>query len=276
MPQPAFTRDEQAAFLNRMLEAERAGANALLNILEEHARHGEAWTVLRRVHADEAHNCGLLGGELRRLGADYSHATGDFLGKLLAVDGRRARVEFLVKGLRWAVKRFDEALPRLDAAARETIAGHARVAPAEHRAVRSRGRGTAGGCEPVACNFYRGVVRSSGRSPAVYAPRPAGAPGCCRCPPTSAWHGHCEGGLGFNPHGGDMFYWAAVFLVIALVAAVLGLGGIAGVSAKIAWIFFIVGLILAVVFFVFGRRGRSLARAARRRLGAPRGARADG
>jgi len=122
MPQPAFSRDEQAAFLNRMLEAERAGANALLNILEEHARHGEAWTALRRVHADEAHNCGLLGGELRRLGADYSHATGDFLGKLLAIEGRRARVEFLVKGLHWAVKRFDEALPRLDAAACETIA----------------------------------------------------------------------------------------------------------------------------------------------------------
>jgi len=122
MPQPTFSRDEQAAFLNRMLEAERAGANALLNILEEHARHGEAWTALRRVHADEAHNCGLLGGELRRLDADYSHATGDFLGKLLAVEGRRARVEFLVKGLRWAVKRFDEALPSLDSAARETIA----------------------------------------------------------------------------------------------------------------------------------------------------------
>jgi hypothetical protein len=122
MPQPAFSPDEQAAFLNRMLEAERAGANALLGILEEHARHGEAWTALRRVHADEAHNCGLLGGEIRRLGADYSHATGDFLGKLLAVEGRRARVAFLVKGLRWAVKRFDEALPRLDATAGETIA----------------------------------------------------------------------------------------------------------------------------------------------------------
>ena len=39
-----------------------------------------------------------------RLGADYSHATGDFLDKLLAVTGTRARVEFLAKGLRWAVQ----------------------------------------------------------------------------------------------------------------------------------------------------------------------------
>jgi hypothetical protein len=123
MPDPhAFSHAEQVEFLNRMLEAERAGANALLNILEEYPRHGEAWTALRRVHADEAHNCVLLGKEIKRLGADYSHATGDFLGKLLAVEGSRARVEFLAQGLRWAVKRFDEALPRLDAEARATIA----------------------------------------------------------------------------------------------------------------------------------------------------------
>lgn len=51
-----------------------------------------------------------------------------------------------------------------------------------------------------------------------------------------------------------MFYWAAVFLVIALIAALFGFGGIAGMSANLAWILFVVGLILAIVFFVFGRR----------------------
>jgi Domain of unknown function (DUF6306) len=122
-PEAAFSRDEQIAFLNRMLEAERAGANALLDMLDAHPRRSETWTALRRVHADEAHNCVLLGKQIQRLGADYSHDMGDFLGKLLAVEGRRARVEFLVKGLRWAVKRFDEALPRLDGEARATIAG---------------------------------------------------------------------------------------------------------------------------------------------------------
>ena len=50
-----------------------------------------------------------------------------------------------------------------------------------------------------------------------------------------------------------MFYWAAVFLVIALVAAVLGFGGIAGVSSNIAWILFVVGLIIAAVLFLRGR-----------------------
>jgi len=122
-PQPAFSHAEQVDFLNRMLETERAGANALLSILDDHPRRSEAWSALRRVHADEAHNCVLLGKQIQRLGADYSHATGDFLGKLLAVEGRRARVEFLAAGLRWAVKRFDAALPRLDGEARDTIAG---------------------------------------------------------------------------------------------------------------------------------------------------------
>ncbi len=51
-----------------------------------------------------------------------------------------------------------------------------------------------------------------------------------------------------------MFYWAAVFLVIAIVAAVFGLGGVAGLSQQIAWILFVVGLILAVVSLVLGRR----------------------
>ena len=122
IPPAAFSRQEQVAFLNRMLESERAGATALLNILEQHPRHGEAWTELRRIHADEAHNCVLIGKQIERLGADYSHATGDFLGKLLAMASPRARIEFLAKGLRWAVRQFDEALPRLDPEARETIA----------------------------------------------------------------------------------------------------------------------------------------------------------
>jgi len=118
----AFNREELAAFLNRMLEAERAGAKALLVFLEEHPRGGETWKILRRVQADEAHNCVLIGDLLKRLGVDYSHATGEFFDKAVAVSGRRARIEFLVRGLAWAVREFDHTLPRIeDAQARETI-----------------------------------------------------------------------------------------------------------------------------------------------------------
>ena len=53
-----------------------------------------------------------------------------------------------------------------------------------------------------------------------------------------------------------MLYWAAVFLVIALVAALLGFTGVAGLSMNMAWILFIIGLTVAVVFFFMGRRPR--------------------
>ena len=55
-----------------------------------------------------------------------------------------------------------------------------------------------------------------------------------------------------------MLYYAAVFLVIALVAALFGFGGIAAGASGIAQILFFVFLIGFVVSLVFGlsRRGR--------------------
>ena len=51
-----------------------------------------------------------------------------------------------------------------------------------------------------------------------------------------------------------MISWALTFLVVALIAAVLGFSGIVGIATHLAWICFVVGIILAVVFAVFGRR----------------------
>jgi uncharacterized membrane protein YtjA (UPF0391 family) len=53
-----------------------------------------------------------------------------------------------------------------------------------------------------------------------------------------------------------MIGWALTFLVVALVAALLGFTGVAAISMEIAWILFIVGLVLAVVFLIMGRRPR--------------------
>lgn len=53
-----------------------------------------------------------------------------------------------------------------------------------------------------------------------------------------------------------MLYWAAVFLVIAIVAGLLGLTGIGGLSMNIAWILVVVFLVLFVISLVFnGKRG---------------------
>jgi uncharacterized membrane protein YtjA (UPF0391 family) len=44
-----------------------------------------------------------------------------------------------------------------------------------------------------------------------------------------------------------MLYWAAGFLIIALIAAVLGFGGIAGTAVEIAKILFFVFLVLFLI-----------------------------
>jgi nitronate monooxygenase len=105
-----------------MLEAERAGAKALVVFMDSYSRNSEEWKVLRRIQAGEAHNCVLIGELLKRAGQDYSHATGEFYDKAVAVKGNRQRLEFLIRGLRWAVQRFEESLPRLNPAAREVLA----------------------------------------------------------------------------------------------------------------------------------------------------------
>jgi nitronate monooxygenase len=105
-----------------MLEAERAGAKALVVFMDDHPRHGEAWKVLRAIQNDEAHNCALIGRLLEKEGVPYSHATGEFYDKAVAVQGARARIEYLVRGLKWAVKRLEEAAPALGPEARDVFA----------------------------------------------------------------------------------------------------------------------------------------------------------
>ena len=54
-----------------------------------------------------------------------------------------------------------------------------------------------------------------------------------------------------------MLQAAIALLITSLIAAVLGFGNIAGESANLAKIAFFVFLVLAVLSFVFGRRGRT-------------------
>ena len=49
-----------------------------------------------------------------------------------------------------------------------------------------------------------------------------------------------------------MLRWAALFLVLALVAAVFGFGGIAATSAEIAKLLFFVFLIVFAVSLIMG------------------------
>jgi nitronate monooxygenase len=104
-----------------MLEAERAGAKALVVFMDDFPRNSEAWKMLRQIQADEAHNCALIGKLLEKSGTPYSHATGKFYDKAVAAKSSRERIEFLVRGLKWAVKQFEQALPRLDEESRDVF-----------------------------------------------------------------------------------------------------------------------------------------------------------
>jgi nitronate monooxygenase len=104
-----------------MLEAERAGAKALVVFMDEWPRNGEEWRTLRKVHEDEAHNCALIGKLLEKSGTPYSHATGEFYDKAVAVKGKRERIAFLVKGLKWAVTKFEAELPKLDSSSQSVF-----------------------------------------------------------------------------------------------------------------------------------------------------------
>lgn len=54
-----------------------------------------------------------------------------------------------------------------------------------------------------------------------------------------------------------MLRYAIIFFVVAIIAAVFGFGGVAGEAAWIGKLLLVVFLILAVVSFIFGRRGPS-------------------
>ena len=135
-----FTGAELEDVLNRMLEAERAGARALVVFMDDWPRHGAEWTSLRKIHEDEAHNCALIGAQLKRLGRDYSHATGEFYAKAVAVKGARERIAFLATGLRWAIREFDKTLPGItDASIKQLFEG-----------MRQRHLRSAAACESIA------------------------------------------------------------------------------------------------------------------------------
>lgn len=49
-----------------------------------------------------------------------------------------------------------------------------------------------------------------------------------------------------------MLYWAAIFLVISLVAALFGFGGISAAAAGIAKILFVVFVVLFIITLLIG------------------------
>jgi len=52
-----------------------------------------------------------------------------------------------------------------------------------------------------------------------------------------------------------MLYWAAIFLIIAIVAAIFGFGGIAVGAAAIGKVLFFIFLVVFIITLIFGLSG---------------------
>lgn len=111
---PPMPAAEVIALLNVLLEAERAGAKVLAAFLDDYERDTPAWRQLAAVQRDESKNCAILIELVRRMSGAASAATGDFLGKALAIEGKVARLQFLNRGQGWVARKISEALPHIE------------------------------------------------------------------------------------------------------------------------------------------------------------------
>ena len=106
------TRAEIAAFLNELLEAERAGTGVALKSAQ--AADGTPYgDLLRDIHKDEARWCAMLLKQLKALGEPASPRIGAFQEKAMAIPGLAERIAFLNRGQGWVVRKLGEMLPKV-------------------------------------------------------------------------------------------------------------------------------------------------------------------
>jgi hypothetical protein len=105
-------RDEIAAFLNELLEAERAGTGVALKSGEAAAGTKFA-DLLRDVHHDEARWCAMLLKQIKVLGVPASTKIGAFQEKAMAIEGLPDRIAFLNRGQGWVVRKLKEMMPKV-------------------------------------------------------------------------------------------------------------------------------------------------------------------
>jgi hypothetical protein len=105
-------RDEIAAALNALLEAERAGARVTLESAKAFSDPALA-DLVQAIHADEAQWCAMLAGQIKRIGVIPSAACGAFYGKAMAIVDPCERLTFLNRGQAWVVRKLDDLLPRV-------------------------------------------------------------------------------------------------------------------------------------------------------------------
>jgi hypothetical protein len=105
-------KDELVAFLNELLEAERAGAKVTLESARA-AGDGPLAELLRVVQQDEAQWCAMLLGHVKARGGSPSEKIGAFYDKAMAIADLGERISFLNRGQGWVARKLREMLPRV-------------------------------------------------------------------------------------------------------------------------------------------------------------------
>lgn len=103
---------ELIAFLNELLEAERAGAKVAFESGRE-ARDPVLVELLKAIQEDEARWCAMLLRQIRALGGVASSRVGDFHVKAMAIENLKDRIVFLNRGQGWVVRKLREVTPRV-------------------------------------------------------------------------------------------------------------------------------------------------------------------
>jgi hypothetical protein len=106
------TKDELVAFLNELLEAERAGARVTLETARV-ASDPQIAKLMLTIQNDEARWCAMLSRHLKVLGAVPSPRTGAFYAKAMAIPDFSDRLAFLNRGQGWVVRKLRGTLPRV-------------------------------------------------------------------------------------------------------------------------------------------------------------------
>lgn len=103
---------EVMAFLQELLKAERAGARVCLESARA-AGDDALRQLLKAIHQDEAHWCGMLGEHINSRGEKPSSEVGAFYEKAMAVTDLKQRMGLLNRGQGWVVRQLREMLPRV-------------------------------------------------------------------------------------------------------------------------------------------------------------------
>jgi hypothetical protein len=105
-------KDELIAFLNELVEAERARARVTLESAPVASSYRVA-ELLRTIQQDEVRWCAMLVGHIKALGEVPSRRLGAFYGKAMAITDLGDRITFLNRGQGWVMRKLREMLPRV-------------------------------------------------------------------------------------------------------------------------------------------------------------------